>query len=537
MRLDCKPKNSNCLKNKSYIYFILFFVVLSYFLWLNSTAVFPDPDSFYHAAIVELMSNSGVIKDFDWLPLTTLNEVYVDHHFLYHLILVPLVLFLNPLVAMKLSGVIFASLAIIFFYWFLRRHKIRYSLIYPLILICSHQFIFRMNLAKIPSLSLIFLLIFLYCLFRREDKWSWRIFMICFFYVWLYGGWVIMAGIGLIYWFISGIYTWYNKKEGNILAVRYYILDIARVLFSRLNIKLLLNIMSGFIFGLVINPYFPKNLLFYWQQTIKIGLINYREIISVGGEWYGFNIVDLIGTDVFVFILLVVSIGFFFLNLKKQNVKNWTLFFVVIIFFFLTVKSKRNIEYFVPLSLIFSAFTIDSILDKNKMIRCKNWIKDFVDKKKFLAVLLAILTILQIPIIVGFNYVGLKRALGQGYNFNQFYGVAQWLADNTIQGDIVFHDDWSYWSVLFYRNKSNRYIIGLDPTFMYLQDHNKYWLWHDITLGKVSGDVCKKIKDEFGAAYVLVRKENKIMVDNIEKDKACVKVYSDNEVDVYAINV
>jgi len=128
-----------------------------------------------------------------------------------------------------------------------------------------------------------------------------------------------MAGIGLIYWFISGIYAWYDKKEGNILAVRYYILAIARVLFSRLNIKLLLNIMSGFIFGLVINPYFPKNLLFYWQQTIKIGLINYREIISVGGEWYGFNIVDLIGTDVFVFILLVVSIGFFFLNLKKKS--------------------------------------------------------------------------------------------------------------------------------------------------------------------------------------------------------------------------
>ncbi|MFH1900158.1 MAG: hypothetical protein ABIJ83_02725 [Patescibacteria group bacterium] len=499
---------------KSVIYILLFFVVFSYFLWLNSAPVFPDPDSFYHAKAVELISKSGIIREFVWLPWTTLNEIYIDHHFFYHLILMPFTFFLNPLAALKLSAAFFAALVIVVFYWFLQKNKIKYAWAYTLVLLASHQFIFRINLAKTSSVSLIFLLLFLYYLFRIGKKWTWPLFIISFLYVWLYGGWMIMLGIGLIYLLTSMFLEWIKVKP---LAISY---------------KPALSIISGFVAGLVINPYFPMNLKFYWQQTFKIGLINFKDVIGVGGEWYGFNLVDLISYDVLVFMVLLAGVSFFIFYFKKQDEKSWTLFLTALVFFLLTLKSRRNVEYFVPFGLIFGAFVINAV----EIAKCRNWIRNFIAHKKALTVILFVLILAQIPIIICFNYLGLRNSLQKGYRFDQFSGVSKWLAGNTQAGEIIFHDNWSDWPVLFYNNTDNRYIVGLDPSFMYFKDKDRYWLWHDISTGKAEENICQRIKDEFESNYVFVRNGNNKTMKNIEKDERCDKVYEDEDGVVYVIS-
>ena len=158
--------DNKLIVNKKIFYIFLFIFIFSFFLWLNSNASFVDPDSFYHAKIAEFIGQNGPVKNFYWLPFTSLDEVYIDHHFLYHLILIPLVSVLSPLVAVKLAAVFFAALAILVFQWLLDKLKIKYSYIYTLILVLTHQFIFRLNLAKTTALSLIVLLFFIYLLFN-----------------------------------------------------------------------------------------------------------------------------------------------------------------------------------------------------------------------------------------------------------------------------------------------------------------------------------------------------------------------------------
>ena len=493
------------LSRRPLAYLILFLVVGAYFLWLNSTPSFTDPDSFYHAKIAELIKDFGPVKDFHWLPFTTLDDVYIDHHFLYHLILIPFLLVFNPLLAVKISAVIFAALAILVFQWLLDKFKIKHSLAYTILLLFVHQFIFRINLAKIPSLSLIFLLCFIYLLFTNKNRWSWPMFALSFSYVWLYGGWPIMLGIALVYFLIS------------------------------LKAKLFSSTMAGIICGLVINPYFPQNILFYWQQTIQIGLINFKSIINCGGEWYGMSFFSLVQYDLFIIILLILALLIFFIYLKKQDSKNWTLLIISIIFFILTLKSQRNIEYFIPLVLLFSSFTISDFLEFKKINLISQIVKLYF-KYQTITLLFIILSVLYLPIIIGANFNGLKENLRKNYNFNQFTGIVAWLKENSQEGDIVFHDNWDDWPVLFYHNSYNRYIIGLDPTFMYLKNERQYWSWKNITTGLTSKNICAIIKDEFAAHYVFVKIGNEKLKNNLDQDNLCQLVYYDKDGFIYKIN-
>jgi len=516
------------------IYILLFIFILSYFIWLNSSPVFPDPDSFYHAKITEIINQTGIITDFNWLPYTTLDQIYIDHHLLYHILLTPIIKILNPLIALKISTTILASLAIVLFYWLLRQLKIKYAFIFTLILLLSHQFIFRLNLAKIPAISLIFILLFIYLLFLKKKTWSWPLFIICFLYVWLYGGWPIMLGIGIIYWLCLGLY--HTLKSIPVSQNQKPLLIFIKQFFKKTNFKLLANIISGFISGLIINPYFPTNLKFYWQQTIQIGLYNYKNIIEVGGEWYSFNPVSLIAKESIIFIILVVSIAIFIIKLSRQNPKTWSLFITTIIFLFLTIKSKRNIEYFVPLSLLFSGLSITTALKYNNTKNILQPVKKILKQHKLISLIVLILLLIQIPIILHYNLNQMRTGLRTGYRLNQFESISAWATDNIPAGEIVFHDNWSDWPSLFYYNNKNKYIIGLDPTFMYLKSENKYWLWHEISNGNIKQNICQKINSEFNTNYIFVKQENKTLNQIIESNPGCDNIYSNQDGSIYIIN-
>src|SRR3989337_4312435 len=100
-----------------------------------------------------------------------------------------------------------------------------------------------------------------------------------------------------------------NTKFKIILNFVFWLFDIVSYFVLRasnlLNIKLLGIVFLGLLAGLIINPYFPDNIAFTWQQAVKIGLINYQNIIGVGGEWYPYKIFDLIGGLNLIFIIMV----------------------------------------------------------------------------------------------------------------------------------------------------------------------------------------------------------------------------------------
>ncbi|MFH1173489.1 MAG: hypothetical protein V1692_03080, partial [bacterium] len=245
-------------------YLLVFLIVLIFFTWLHSDPTFGDPDAFYHVKMSLLMKDQGlVVRDFVWLPFTVLRTGYIDHQWLYHIFLIPFVSWFPPLIGAKIATVFFNVLMVMVFYWLLKQFKVRYAWAYTLLLLPSTPFIFRLGLVKTSALSITVLLIGFYLLSKKKN---WLLAGLSFIYVWLYGGFILLPVVAFFYALGQAIAHKFKLDFKGYLAL------LKPFLFS----------LSGLVLGLVINPYFPKNLYFYWVQVVEIAVVNYRQTIGVG---------------------------------------------------------------------------------------------------------------------------------------------------------------------------------------------------------------------------------------------------------------
>lgn len=106
---------------------------------------------------------------------------------------------------------------------------------------------------------------------------------------------------------------------------------------------------------------------------------------------------------------------------------------------------------------------------------------------------------------------------------------------NSMPGDIIFHSDWDDWPMLFYHNDYNRYIVGLDTTFMYKFSKDLYKKWRDITWGDFVGDPYKIIKDDFGAKIVFIAKTDVGIMDKYFRGDGRYELVYDGDGRVYKI--
>lgn len=526
-------KKNELRKNLSgfFVYLLIFAATFYFFFYLTNSPILADPDSFYHAKMALLISSQGPIKDFPWFQSTILKNCFTDHHFLYHLFLVPFVKFLPPLWGVKLSVAVFASLLASVFVWFLRNFKIKAYFFYWLVFLTSSPFVFRISLVKANSCSLIFLLLSLYFIFTKK---AFSLFILSFFYVWLYGGWPLMLVFVFVY-FVATFLEKAIKKNFDKKPDEEIKLDFLKQFIKKESpqAKILAAGLFGLIFGLIINPYFPRNLIFYWYQIVKIGLINYQGIIGVGAEWYPYNAFDLLGNLSLLSILFLIAIILFIIDFSQQNRKTISLFFISLFFLLLTLKSRRYVEYFVPFAILFSAFVVDLSTKTKTLKQFYTTLKkfNFLVKFSFWASLSCIAIMFSFAI-----YKGLaenKANLAKGASFSKFQKVSRWLNQNTPEASTIFHDNWDSSPYLFYHNSRNYYIIGMDPTFMYLYNPDLYWRWVNITTGKQTGNLKKTIKGIFHSDYVLVDKDHKLLENNLILSNDFKLVYQDEEAKVY----
>lgn len=535
-------------------FLLLFIVAFSLFSYFQISPTFPDPDSFYHAKISILTRDQGIITDFPWLQFTVLKDYYIDHHFLYHVALVPFVTFLDPLVGIKLATAFFAALLILIFYWFLKKFKIKGAIFYSLILLASSPFVFRINLAKAASFSLITLLFGLYFIFHRK---LWPLFVLSFIYVWSYGGWPLILVLTVFYIFSDSLIKTSTTPTTEIrnyeLGIKKLIQDsiskiknFLQVVFAKDNLKLFTACFGGLMAGVIINPLFPKNLFFYWQQIIKIAVINYQDKIGVGAEWYPYGLGDLIANSSFIFILLILSFTVFFINFLKNftgekkpaatDPKNKTqilaLILLALFFLALTLRSRRNVEYFIPLAALASAFVLNQPLSliKKYLPAINSWRQ----RRKIFSSLIILYILIMVPFTAIRNIWSIKQLYLSGGSIYKYQGVAEWLKNNTPAGAIIFHNDWDDFPALFYYNTHNYYIAGLDPTFMYDYNKDLHKVWVDITTGR-QPNISEIVKNDFHSEYVFVDKDHVALENNLKSDGHFQMVYKDDEGKIYQL--
>lgn len=518
-------------------YLLMFTISFVVLLVLQAAPVFADPDSFYHAKMAILIRDQGIVHAFPWLDLTVLGQHYTDQHFLYHVLLIPFVTWFPPLVGLKLATVFFGAGVVTMAYWMMRQLGVRGAFIYALILLFSRPFSFRMSLAKAPSTSLIILLVGLTWIFQYRLR---RIFILAFAYVWYYGGFALLgigatvhAGVSILHnRFITGHDSHRFVQKIKALISRGSRTERVR----RLNLGILIATWGGLLAGIIINPYFPNNIPFYFHQVINIGVINFQKVIGVGGEWYPYGLVNLIANGAFASILLVLGVVGLLARAKQQSKSTWTMFFLTAFFFLLTLKSRRYVEYYIPFAIIFSAASISGALAGIKLHRLWVEFHRLMLRQRTGQILLGLAGV-YIAVAAGFvagrDFHNEQRDLQHGFRPNELAPASVWLAENTPVGSRVVHSDWDEFPLLFYHNTHNTYIVGLDPTFLYKADPDRYWTWANITLGKFGGDVYQAVTTTLDSHYVMVTSDHTGMDRYFRTNDRFTKRYQDSEATIY----
>src|SRR6266404_1629600 len=428
-----------------------------------------DFDGYYHIKWARLLWDNLRAKHFPpvftWLPLTTLNpRDYVDHHLLFHIILIPFTWFRDLQTGAKVAAVVFASLAVLSCYWLVVRYEIRYRLIWLLALLaCSAPFLYRMSMTKAPPFAIIYLVIGIYLLFEKK---YWLLLPLAFVFTLTYDMFVLLIVTAAIW---TAVIAWTEE---------------------RFEWRPIVWVLLGTAAGLIINPYFPHNLYLFWEHArVKITPGNFAT--KVGQEWYPYDTHEfVINCYIALAAMLVGYITFDWSDRKRAQRPLYFLIFATALLLMIA-RWKRFAEYFPPFAILFAAFTLESF---------------WRGRAVFTHLPQDVMADLQ-PFLDREDAGVVKKEEKEKENWRLIkagivaIGLGAALFANVPAGEMIFNTDWDDFPRLFYFDPTHVYTSGLDPTYLHDQNRDLSDLYVKITTGD-DEDPGPKIRDRFGARWI-----------------------------------
>jgi hypothetical protein len=471
-----------------------------------STPDLPDNDGFYHIKLAEIMRLDGLRPAFPWLPLTILNaREYYDHHFLFHVALIPFT-FDDLVLGAKWAAVTFASLAFFTVWWLLRGQRVPFAFLWSLgLLAVSEAFLYRMSIPRAQSLSLAILVLGLHwCLTGKY----YRLIPLAFLYVWMYDAFPLLMAVAVLYGLAVGLIE------------------------RRLELRPVLYAGVGIFLGLFINPYLPDNLVFIYRHLLP--KLSEATAVSVGSEWYPYNTVQLLNNSLLALAVFgsgVVALG---LQEKRMDTRTAASLFLALLFGLMLFQARRFIEYFPPFALIFAAFAWTPLMEvfqsRERIAKPSLRLLGQPWRAWLVGGALALVLIPGVWITLSASIDSL-----QGSRPYQRYAAASaWLENNTPAGARVFQTDWDDFPRLFFYNTHNTYLVGLDPTYLQLYSADLYDRWVEITEGKVNRP-SGEIGGRYASSYVFTDLVHKAFIARANEDPGLEKVYEDEEAVIYRV--
>ena len=452
-----------------------------------------DNDGYYHIRWAALLrENWPHLPAFEALPLTTLNEEnYVDHHYLFHVLLIPFTLGDLRLGA-KLAAVVFSSLGIASLFGLMVANQVRHRWLWLAPLVAgSEHFLYRMSMTRAPALSLALLGLGTYLLFKRRHVW---LAGLSFVFVWSYSLFPLMLAFAVAY------------------SIAIYLSE------RRIDLWGVLSSFIGIAAGLVINPYFPKNLSLFREHVLMKYAGTYP--VDVGVEWYPYEAWAMLGISAVAFV--VYFVGLLAFDYRERQLDFKPLFFLIVSFLLLLMafKSRRFIEYWPPFAVLFAAYTIGARLE---VVRFDRFVR--TRDRVIAAIASAVVTTAAILWMGGCLWTAREDVKSETDPY-AYRGASEWIAANTPPGTMIFNTDWDDFPMLFYYSPNSQYIVGLDPTYLHDRDPDLWKLYASITLGE-EDNLAPLIRERFGAEYVFTDNEHPDFLRIAEESGDFEKVFGD----------
>lgn len=418
-----------------------------------SPNIFSDPDSYYHIGAGKIAGEINNEHIFPWLPITMLGQNFADQHWLFHTLL--------SVYPAPLGGQVFIILQLSLlagaFLLALDSLKINYKGLWLFLLMFgSVGMLVRASSVRADTISAAIALVLIAALIKNR---VWIIAPLITLGLLWHGGALVLPVIACIY---AGTVAWKNLTQA----------------FSLIGLTIL-----GVTGALLVHPQ-HVHLLSHLYIQLQIAFI-WHKVIPVGNEWYPYSLLALLQETYPLNIILCISICCLALRwyLKKNYLysrepQNHTLFLILsgLLSSAMLLTSRRYISFWTPLITLACAYTINPLLAPTNY---KQWARTL---RSSWQVCVAVVLIISMCVWIGHNTI--QRVRSDTYTSarpERFKDAAAWLEKNTKRGEIITNMQWDEFPELFYWNTTQHYVIGLDPTFLYLRDPGAYWAWRRLS--------------------------------------------------------
>jgi hypothetical protein len=304
-------------------------------------------------------------------------------------------------------------------------------------------------------------------------------------------------------------------------------------------------VLAGSAAGLIINPYFPRNLQLLVQH-IRIKITASGFSTSVGKEWYPYDSWEFLGNSIVACAAMV--IGYVAFDPSDRKRAHHSLFFLMLAtaLMIMTARWKRIAEYWPPFAVMFCAFSLQPWLmgARSSLTQLPTDMLDelqpFLDRTAAVATakvdekhaLWETVSVAVVAVVLGtvlfFNLRATIKDISESEQHTHYKAGAEWMRANVPPGELVFNTDWDDFPRLFYYDPTHTYITGLDPTYLYDRSPALSKLYDRITLGEEENPG-PLIRERFGASYVFTDNTHQDFFDNARHSGWFEIIYEDSE--------
>lgn len=453
-----------------YLFVYAFFFLSLMWMYFGVTTVSSGDDHYFHFRFAQILSQEGFFQSFRHFDVIYFSNMAtgtytVYYNFLFYLVVI-LFAKISPLyLGIKLYAVFIAALYATTFYGVLRWLAVRRAFIWTtaLFAITGYSALARLFLSRPYVLAPAILLLILLCCFKKKYWWAGILSFVYLFWHSLTFYFPLL--IGCAYWFFEYFHT---KKH---------------------NWKVIFAIGTGTAVAIGVSYLLVPGFLHYvWDVVFGIyreTIIGKKVMIPEGGELYPSDFFETVNANLFLFPFFVTAALYQFAQLKRywpergekpepakqsELVFSTTLVVLTCVFFIGTITvSRRFGDFFVLFSWALIAFSMRGILASIN-----------ITSVRVRRVILASVGVSLVFFFIN-TAIALRSTIAGASAPSEFQHVGEWLAENTHPGEIIFYPNWSWFTQLYYYSPHNKYIIGLEPRFLYTYNPTLYWKWASIS--------------------------------------------------------
>ncbi|HWR96978.1 MAG TPA: hypothetical protein VN317_01005 [Candidatus Methanoperedens sp.] len=500
-----------------------------------------DPDALYHLGHAAVYREQGLFNSaLPWVQFSVIGTIGADLWYGFHLLLIPFTFFADGIFAAKLAGAVVTALGLGLVAWSLERAGMRFALPAALLLaLSSGDVLYRLNIARPHNLTLgLTLAVFAYALRGRPRS----VFALA----------ALAASLHLALGFLP------------VMAVT-AVTAVRLVRRHPPGWDNLVWVVAGVLLGAALRPHPAGALTLAWNQIVDLLRVKAAGVpLLLGRELLPPNLRQFVRQVLPTAALLALAVVCFFRGRRQQGSRDerterltvaFTAAAALALFFFFvaTFVARRGLDFF-------ALFTIAALAAAATAYRERPGAaaagpqgdggrppgSNGVSRRQRAAVAAAVLALVfalgSLPVF--------RRYMREAYPPDTMREVSLWLARTSRPGEIVYHARWDQFSTLFFWNRRNYYISGMDPIFLYLFDPalswKSFWIAADLGVTRTCGkprcqpqdseETATVLARDFRASYLLLQRDlNPKFCAQLESVPVFPKLYDDGRYAVYRV--